>query len=371
MPNVYAVNRTSYSISVNSWDIYYINNSNAELITVYNSNNNPYDCFKYILNNTPWFYVLDGIQNSWVNDLSNIGYSLTPAPVLPTVVLLGKAEYDYWLYVGATTANKILSSGSNCPLYSDLGSSSYGWTTYPKAVISCQKYEYSEYWNVAKGRTGLSLVMSTLSGVQWPGCQNDLNESITFIRIKAAYCRDDSATVITVYNSSNVAYNAFKYTTNGTDYYYVLDGTQIDWVTDLSSIGYQLYQEITLYIPGGSSNTYYYQTNVTSSYTGSPNSANLYPMYTDSSCTTRLAYDNTKRYEQGWYNNGVWTLYTVNSLLDMPATTTSSSDHVSGEIIQKDSNNKVCSWFVTNKTSSVFSNYSVNPVEIKVRLYPL
>ena len=267
--NTYSINTISYDLSIKStsdeWDafvsgrntvfdnlssrtipVYTVKVYSTERshyvsnIIVYNSNNEKVSAFKYEDVLEDYYYVLDETQTSWTNDLASIGYSLTPSVVLPEVVLLGNAEYDYWLYVGATTANITLSSGNNCPLYSDRGSSSYGWTTYPKAVISCQKYEYSEYWNVAKGRTGLSLVMSTLSGVQWPGCQNDLNESITFIRLKAAYCKNDSATVVTVYNSSNVAYNAFKYTANNTDYYYVLDGTQTDWTDDLASIGYHL-----------------------------------------------------------------------------------------------------------------------------------
>lgn len=53
-------------------------------------------------------------------------------------------------------------------------------------------------------------------------------------------CSSSQATVATVYNSSNVAYNAFKFTVNGTDYYYVLDGTQTDWTDDLANIGYRL-----------------------------------------------------------------------------------------------------------------------------------
>jgi hypothetical protein len=54
-------------------------------------------------------------------------------------------------------------------------------------------------------------------------------------------CDSTDATVITVYDSSNNPYNAFKYTSDGTDYYYVLDGTQTDWTDDLESIGYRLW----------------------------------------------------------------------------------------------------------------------------------
>ena len=70
------------------------------------------------------------------------------------------------------------------------------------------------------------------------GAKNVSNASKAFRYIVVATCSDSTATVITVYDSSNVAYNAFKYTADNTDYYYVLDGVQTDWVSDLSSIGY-------------------------------------------------------------------------------------------------------------------------------------
>ena len=54
-------------------------------------------------------------------------------------------------------------------------------------------------------------------------------------------CSSNLATVITVYNSNNTAYKAFKYTFDGIDYYYILDGVQVNWTDNLSSIGYKLY----------------------------------------------------------------------------------------------------------------------------------
>lgn len=61
-------------------------------------------------------------------------------------------------------------------------------------------------------------------------------------------CADTDATVITVYDSSNTPYNAFKYTSDGTDYYYVLDGTQTDWTDDLASIGYHVTEYLDLIV---------------------------------------------------------------------------------------------------------------------------
>lgn len=61
-----------------------------------------------------------------------------------------------------------------------------------------------------------------------------------FYSAKVATCDSSDATVVTVYNSSNEAFNAFKYTKDNVYYYYVLDGTQADWTDDLESIGYHL-----------------------------------------------------------------------------------------------------------------------------------
>jgi hypothetical protein len=63
---------------------------------------------------------------------------------------------------------------------------------------------------------------------------------VTIFRLSLYICSSSSATVITVYDSSNNPYNAFQYTSDGTDYYYVLDGVQTDWTDDLESIGYHV-----------------------------------------------------------------------------------------------------------------------------------
>lgn len=68
---------------------------------------------------------------------------------------------------------------------------------------------------------------------------NTWNDSVT-LNARYASCSEYGVTTVTVCDSSNVFYNAFKYTVNGTYYYYVLDGTQTDWTDDLSGIGYNL-----------------------------------------------------------------------------------------------------------------------------------
>ena len=237
MPNVYAVNRTSYLISVNSWDIYYINNSNAELITVYDSNNNLYDCFKYVLNNTPWFYVLDSVQNSWVNDLSSIGYSLTPFVVLPTVSVTGDfgANNELYVYGGGMGLQVSISAGAT----KDATLNGTTKVTYDNG----KSYGVVYWFTGTPGRTDIALINNNGN----LAFKNITNQKFYTRDATVAVCSSNLGTVVTVYDSSNNAYNAFKFTASGTDYYYVLDGTQTDWTDDLSSIGYRLDMQFYFY----------------------------------------------------------------------------------------------------------------------------
>lgn len=84
MPNLYATNKTSSSITVTSCTVHFIDSTDASLVTVYDGNDVPCDAFQYSLSGVPWWYVLDEVHDSWVDDLSSIGYHL-PTPTLPTV----------------------------------------------------------------------------------------------------------------------------------------------------------------------------------------------------------------------------------------------------------------------------------------------
>lgn len=170
----------------------------------------------------------------------------SPAPALPTVRLIGDSNYNYWLYVGSTVnQSSTLANNATAPLYSVPGSSFPGWTVYPKATVGYYNKQ-GDYYTLV-GRVGLEPeeVVHPVYGVRVFGCRNISGSSITFVRARIAQCDSTDATVITVYDSSNNPYNAFQYTSDGTDYYYVLDGVQTDWTDDLSGIGYRLQQIYT------------------------------------------------------------------------------------------------------------------------------
>jgi len=69
------------------------------------------------------------------------------------------------------------------------------------------------------------------------GWRNIGASAIEVRQAKVAVCHY-TVDVITVYNESGIAYNAFKYTNDSTDYYYVLDNLHASWTDDIASIGY-------------------------------------------------------------------------------------------------------------------------------------
>ena len=202
--------------------------STATVITVYDSSNVAYNAFKYTADtdNTDYYYVLDGVQTDWVSDLSSIGYSETPA--LPTV--------SFPEELGCDTVT--ISSGSSTGILKTWGAGSWSGSKMP--WDGGKTYSSTIYAPGDGNRYNSCGVFEPVDVTGYVGAKNVSNASKAFRYIVVATCSDSTATVITVYDSSNVAYNAFKYTadTDNTDYYYVLDGVQTDWVSDLSSIGY-------------------------------------------------------------------------------------------------------------------------------------
>jgi hypothetical protein len=204
------------------------------VVTVYNSSNVSYNAFKYTLNGTDYYYVLDGTQTDWTDDLSGIGYHVPPS--LPTVTRIGNYAIAYegmnllpqqispWLFTISSYINQ--SSYPNSTF-----AARRGWTASDGAVVNGSNL--SCVWDDTDGGAGIYQV-TRLS------VKNISPSNITLYTADIYECSSLSATVITVYDNNNNPYNAFQYTANGTDYYYVLDGTQTDWTDDLTSIGYHV-----------------------------------------------------------------------------------------------------------------------------------
>lgn len=166
-----------------------------------------------------------------------------PAIPLPTVTISSK-----WLVLGANAGD---ASGGNVTIQAnatragcwwDDGSSSFIASVYDSSVVYAVVRAAKTPWEVV-ARIGLPV--ENVGGAI--GVRNLTGASILVYQAQYAYCDDLSATVVTVYDANDDAYNAFKFTMNGTDYYYVLDGTQTDWTDDLSSIGYHLPVDVLFY----------------------------------------------------------------------------------------------------------------------------
>lgn len=144
------------------------------------------------------------------------------------------------------------------------------------------------------------------------------------------YCMDQSVTVVTVYNSTDAAFTALKFTAGGTDYYYVLDTVQTAWTDDLYSIGYAPTPSITPPVPSETrsflrikpvSGKIIYvgqqtKTNVSTS------SNSIYDVFSDTDLTIPFDFDyKNKRYVFGYYGDAEQTrylIYGVNTQDDFP-----------------------------------------------------
>lgn len=158
----------------------------------------------------------------------------SPAPALPTVSIRGDfGDYNWFQFTSSSVSNYSFEEGVITSVYKYATGGEYGdWDSSKCYAVLVYRDTGATY----EGRVGIEPVnrddnvyMHNISG-----------STISVALVRVAVCSSSSATVVTVYDSSNVAYNAFKYTSDGTDYYYVLDGTQTDWTDDLSSIGYHL-----------------------------------------------------------------------------------------------------------------------------------
>ena len=186
---------------------------------------------------------------------------------LPTVSTSGDfGDYNY-LTANTSGGSTTLSPGGTWVPYigGTTNTANYN-TSFTYATVNAYDSNLSEV-----DRTSLGY-FNTNPNLGW---KNIGTSSIEVRQAKVAVCHS-VVDVITVYNVNNVAYNAFKYTDDSTDYYYVIDGIHTSWIDDLASIGYS-----TVYLPR------------VFSYTGTQASSSISP---DASFDTGLTWDANKLY---------------------------------------------------------------------------
>lgn len=162
---------------------------------------------------------------------SGVVEEYVPAPVLPTV------ETSLDAYGTVQSGTKSLAPNDIGVLYLRNASTTaviyddnylYSVYRYYRNVLGASEWRIGAFFEAVKDGTALA-------------AKNITNSTLDYIYLyRYATCSDTQAEVVTVLNASDQSFNAFKYTANGTDYYYVLDDVQTDWTDDLSSIGYHL-----------------------------------------------------------------------------------------------------------------------------------
>lgn len=281
-------------------------------------------------------FIEDGYEwtpDSW--DIGAFGDSYTPSSDVIANLLWRSEEYHPTMPI-VSLSNSFDGTASNWLYASRLYNINLGigatFTPFTEKDFTTNAlYDSGKSYAIVSGNGSsdgtVKLDINSIQIVESNACvawKNVSGTSVYVYSTKVAVCSSNQATVITVYNSNNNPFNAFKITLNGNDYYYVLDNTQTDWTDDLESIGFSLnplFEEFTLYCERSVLN---YMRNITSSsvITGASTSYRR-QLFLDSSRTTPFTFDTSKRYVKGRYISGVWTPDPVQSIADMPSTTTS------------------------------------------------
>ena len=231
---IYANNISGQNLVVSRVKIAICNDNTATVVTVYNSNNYEYNSFKYTRNSVDYYWVLDDTQSDWEDDLSSIGYSLTPVIILPSVSVTDTFGSNNWLYTRLDGINENVRAGSIVDIKSNKTGSTLDQVSYEPtnsyAIITWSTYQAQ----AGSGRTEFTIVDHD----GYLGAKNSTSNDLYLYALRCAVCSSQEAIVTVVHNTNNESFNMFKYILNGVYYYYVLDGIQTDWTDDLSSIGY-------------------------------------------------------------------------------------------------------------------------------------
>ena len=270
---VRVTNNTGASVTLTRLAIQSMDATDAEVVEVVDGQDNHAYAFKWNDSGTPYWWISYSGERHWTDTLGN--WSEVPVgPVLPTVTLA-----NAYVYNASDPSTMTIWAGNNF-VAKDASGNSIGYNAsllykaYASYADTSSPIWFNNGWTPIESSGLLAIMNNASSGNR------------TVHHVCYATCSDSSATVVTVYNSSNVAYNAFKFTANNTDYYYVLDGTQTDWTNDLSSIGYHFIIS-------------YLTVNKSRMTVGTGESYSLY-----NASGTHIEYDSTKTYTAVKYYTG-------------------------------------------------------------------
>lgn len=359
-------NESDHTIILNSARVAVCSSNDVDVITVYDSENNEFHTFRFIQEGITYYYVLDGEQDHWVDNLSSIGYRLTPiehglllyfennntppkGQKSVTRSTTPDNHYNYVMFLSDSTqdettlfipdprkqylAARVNSSTQELEVLSEQYPTKYAdkISDMTQNIVSTAENAKELFWMRGSGELFLGwncsiadleytgktnqlfkakdislpavVPFETLIGVQpgisiqiavngntvalkeWDNSTNNYTGSYVEYKNDRVYaikeytdgmgdwyspvgicepvnvngyigarnisgsiqdifaiscysCLDTSARVVRVYDSSFNPVTAFRYTVNEVNFYFVLDGAQTDWTSDLYSIGY-------------------------------------------------------------------------------------------------------------------------------------
>ena len=270
----------------------------AEVVAVYDSQDNPFNAFKFNLDGVDYYYVLDLNQEDWTDDLNRIGYHL-PAEYEDITLYLQSGTSNNMQFSATSATTTMSKSGYSSDvvyqLYTDSGRSVAFTPDLTK--IYKQGYYNGTEWKELKYQSIDSMpetVTSNLSNSV--SCYIILNSGMLW------FLTNYNRTIVVP--SEDVTVRVYS--------------DNREWTTETlyDELGqHSLQRNCTCYTsPVPSSTSYVVQ------------------LYTDADRTTKFNYDLDREYRKVYDRDGSLVIAQIQSIWDMPTTTGSSA---SGFILLK------------------------------------
>lgn len=153
--NIYAENVSSDDLYLYTVKVAVCSDSTATIITVRDDSEIEYNAFKFTALDVDYYFVLDGTQTDWTNDLSSIGYHI-PLPASMEVFFYLNNSHDsstfsandYWASVVIDSTDKAALEAFGITLYE------YSTGKYVIARISLDNFSFEPIGLYSGVRTG-------------------------------------------------------------------------------------------------------------------------------------------------------------------------------------------------------------------------
>lgn len=210
-----------------------VNKSDTSIVKVYKKSDGlGFNAIKY----KSLYLVLDENKKilNWTDDLGYLGFSENRNK--PEVNLTGYLGENNIVYTSQSRSFSY-SLGAN---ESTVGYYVNGRNSVCRAYENSRLYVVTEWYSKEGGAKGAFGVLSVSKVSSQVGIKNISDSAQTVFSAKIAVCDNDRTEIIQLAHSTGTQATcyAFKFTDNGTSYYYILDDNHNDWCNDLQSEGY-------------------------------------------------------------------------------------------------------------------------------------